>query len=78
MTDTAEDSGTSSPTAITSQIEREREEIENAPAVPLRQLQPRSAGRCSFCGRPARTLTLVDNMHGMERYKGECCGGNSR
>lgn len=59
------------------QVKQEAKEIENAPKIPLAQLQPRStgqAGRCSWCGRMAKNLVYVDTVHGQERYKGECCG----
>jgi hypothetical protein len=57
------------------QIDRERRELANAPKIPIASLQPRggNAGRCSFCGRIARNLVLVEVTHGMERFKGECC-----
>lgn len=66
------------------QIERERKEIEEAPKVSVDTLRPKSsgmAGRCHFCGRMAKNLTPVHDMLAgkivNERYKGECCGGNS-
>lgn len=62
---------------LEAQIKAEQEEIENAPKIPVRQLQSGIKGRCSFCGKLAENLTLVDSMHGAERYRGECCGGNS-
>jgi len=54
------------------QIARERAEIENAPVIPV------TSGhriRCSFCGQLAKELQYVETVHGIDRYKGECCRG---
>lgn len=55
------------------QIERERQEIENAPVITSSAI----VGRCSFCGQPASDLTLVEAVaHGnttVQRFKCERC-----
>lgn len=56
---------------IDGQIEREREEIENAPRVPV---STGRMSRCHWCGQPSRNLYLVETVNGQERYKGDCCG----
>jgi hypothetical protein len=64
------------PNDIESQIQKEAEEIANAPKIPVSQLQPHdmgNSGRCSFCGRISGNLVLVEVIHGQERYAGECC-----
>lgn len=64
-------------TELEAQIERERLEIENAPKIPIATFQPKetgTAGRCGWCGRPAKHLVLVEVIDGAERFKGECCG----
>jgi hypothetical protein len=66
---------------LDAQIKAEAAQIQNAPKIPVRQLQPQTtglAGRCSWCGRFSTNLQLVDVFHGVERYKGECCGGHNR
>lgn len=55
-------------------IAKEKVELDAAPPA---QLGP-FLGRCHWCGRVARTLTLVEVVGGAERYKGECCHGPSR
>lgn len=50
-------------------IEEELEEILNAPKVKVTGVQ----GRCSWCGKLAQHLVFVENIHGIDRYKGECC-----
>lgn len=54
-----------------SEIKAEQTAIVSAPLV---ELGPH-IGRCHWCGRPARRLTLVEVVNGQERHKGECCGG---
>jgi hypothetical protein len=54
------------------QILRERAEIENAPVI---QVASGTHSRCSFCGQLAKDLQYVENVHGIDRYKGECCRG---
>lgn len=53
------------------QIEAEKEIITNARPI---ELGP-PVGRCNWCGRLARRLTVVEVVNGQERAKGECCGG---
>lgn len=52
-------------------VAHEHDELVNAPLV---QLGP-PLGRCHFCGRLARNLTLVEVVNGQERLRGECCNG---
>ena len=60
------------------QVAAERQEIENAPQIPVSQLQPRTsgmAGFCHWCRRFSTNLVYVETVHEVERYKGaECCG----
>lgn len=56
------------------QVEAELREIELAPKVPLSHYTG-NIGRCSFCGKLARDLKFVETIHGIDRYKGECCHG---
>jgi len=51
------------------QVDKEAAEIKAAPVVS----SAGHIGRCSFCGRVANRLTLVEVQQGIERYKGECC-----
>jgi hypothetical protein len=56
------------------QIAAEAAAIENAPAVPVSTMSGMH-GRCSFCGRVSLDLQYVETVHGIARYKGECCHG---
>ena len=60
---------------LEAQIEKEAKEIDSAPKIPLSKLQPQmgTGGRCSFCGRISSDLVFVETVHGLDRYKGECC-----
>jgi hypothetical protein len=63
---------------LEAQITQEAKELESLPKIPVSRYQPMttgSAGRCHWCGRPAKDLVYVDTMHDVARYKGvECCG----
>lgn len=60
------------------QVILEKQQIESAPKVPVVHYQPSgNAGRCSFCGQLAADLSYVDSIHGMDRYRGGCCGGTA-
>ena len=64
--------------ALDAQIAQEAAEIQNAPKIPVSQLQPMGAGgRCSFCGSLSPNLVLVEVVHGIQRYKGDCCNGTT-
>lgn len=68
------------------QIERERQEIENAPKIPIQELMPKGtgiAGRCGVCGQFNRNLVPCHDIgpNGkilVERYKGLECGCGRR
>lgn len=65
------------PVVMPSQIEKEREELLNAPLVDLSHGQ--SVPRCHVCGQIAQKLTVLDvhraDEHHPEvtRMVGECC-----
>lgn len=63
------------------QVAKEAEELKNAPAIPVRNLQPQGfgvSGRCCLCGRISRNLVFREVIHGQERYVGnECCGSGT-
>jgi hypothetical protein len=56
---------------LEAQVAQEVAELKNAPVVS----SAGHIGRCSFCGGVANRLTLIEVVNGLERYKGECCGG---
>lgn len=61
---------------LEAQIAAEQAQIQNAPAVPVSQLQPTgtgTSGRCGWCGAVRNDLQLVEVVHDIERYKGGCC-----
>lgn len=60
---------------LDARIAQEQADIANAPAVPVRQLQPIKSERCSFCGQLTTNLVFFDRVHEQDRYKGDCCGG---
>lgn len=61
---------------LEAQIAAEAKEIESAPKVPISAMQPRSSGRCGFCGKFCDDLVYVETFHSQDRYKGvACCGG---
>ena len=49
----------------------EKAQLDAAP--PIQLLPP--VGRCSFCGRLAQSLQLVEVIGGQERFKCELCAG---
>ena len=58
------------PENLESQVAREKAEIDAAPTVDT--LPP--IGRCSFCGRVATRVVLVESVP-IERWKCEVCFG---
>lgn len=58
---------------LLAQVERERVELAAAPPVPSAGLSQ----RCHWCGQliPYESATLVETVHGVDRYRGGCCNG---
>lgn len=70
------DTGNETKEALAAQIASEQAALAQVKYVPLAQLQPDATQRCHWCGQLSRTLRYTETVNGVDRHKGECCGGH--